>query len=158
VFGIYWIWKSEISPFTHHSDDGGSKLLLDYTVQHSRRQSSSYFSLWEPEISPCDLNCASNIFQWDIRLWVHWQVLWQVQHALTQWSPWLGSQSISAQWWSATVLRDPASLTAESTLTSSGPLERILSTSQYNCPYVKMMILDTGWNLVLLLFVNFAPY
>jgi hypothetical protein len=42
-----------------NSDDRGSKLIwnvgqfqTDYTVQHLRRQSTSYSSLWEPEISP----------------------------------------------------------------------------------------------------------
>jgi hypothetical protein len=43
---------------THHSDDGGRKLLwnisqylLDWTMQHSRRQPYSYLSPWEPQIS-----------------------------------------------------------------------------------------------------------
>jgi hypothetical protein len=104
------------------------------------------------------LDCAASFLSEILDCVYSDKVLWQVQHALTQWSPWLGSPNTSAQWWSATVPRDPASQTAKSTLTSSGPLERILSTGQCNWSYVQMMILYSAWNLIFLIFVDFAPY
>jgi hypothetical protein len=38
-----------------------SKLLPDYTVQYSRRQSSSYSPPWEPEVSVCTCLAFSQI-------------------------------------------------------------------------------------------------
>jgi hypothetical protein len=56
---VDWLLRGSFDLHHYRPDDGGSKLLWnvghllpDFTVQHPRRQSSSYSLPWEPEISP----------------------------------------------------------------------------------------------------------